>query len=96
MPQHPSMSFAALKKVEAVLVLAREDQEFYRKLCENPPHAITEGGIDMTSNEIDAVIDVVLNRHNSKFNEKPLTSNLDKMAVLRTQWSRITQSYTKA
>lgn len=92
MPQH-CMPFAALKKVEAVLALARDNFSFYEDLINSPNDALISNGLELTHSEVEALVDVITGEKKSKFNIPPVDSELDKMELLRIRWRDVDSSY---
>lgn len=88
-----SMAFGALKKIEGVLVIAREDKHFCVSLASQPELAVSNADLDLTRSEVEALLDIVSGTKQSSFNIKPENSYFDKMQILREQWHDIKASF---
>lgn len=72
---------AMLMKVSFVFEVARKDVEFSKDLHENPLKTLQESGIDLSSNETIAVIDIV--------NDTSVSTLASKLRDARKSWEAI-------
>jgi len=56
-----ALASASLEKCGYVLELAKEDHEFRQSLGDDPYRTLAQNGIDLSSNEIMALVDIVKN-----------------------------------
>jgi len=65
-----AVQMSAIIKVEFVFELARKNQDFFNSLRDNPYNTLQNSGIDLSSGEILAVLDVINNVSNSPYANK--------------------------
>ncbi|WP_160015441.1 hypothetical protein [Pseudomonas sp. 8BK] len=84
----PSTRKGSFIKIRGVLEIASRNPKWASDLQRDTAGTIKNSGLDLTSDEIDAVIDIIQDTSNSMY-AKPEQGGIDKFPELRGGWKKI-------
>jgi len=85
---HPSPRKGSFIKIRGVLEIASRNPKWGSDLQIDPTATIKNSGLDLTGEEIEAVIDILQGTSNSIY-AKPEQGGIDKFPELRNSWKKI-------
>lgn len=83
-----SLARGSFHKVEGVLRIAVENEEFQARLTADVEGALMREAILLTSTEVAILRDVLFDKSESPLHRPPLGSKLDRMKELREFWAK--------
>ena len=82
---HPTPRKGSIIKIRGVLDIANRNPQWALDLEKNPVKTIRDSGLDLSKNEIEAIVDIIKNTSNSFYEQ----GADDKFPELRSIWQSI-------